>query len=102
MWPFHFVDVNSSLDSASFVRCASVLSHFSLAQLFNSVEYNLPASSVHGILLSRILEWVAMPSFRDLPDPGIKHAPLKSPELAGEFCITSASWEAQFDVVRFI
>ena len=26
-----------------------------------------PGSSVHGILLARILEWVAMPSSRDLP-----------------------------------
>ena len=31
-----------------------------------------PGSSVHGILKARILEWVAMPSSRDLPDPGIK------------------------------
>ena len=29
-----------------------------------------PGSSVHGILQARILEWVAMPSSRDLPDPG--------------------------------
>ena len=79
-----------------------MLSHFSLVQLFNPMEYNLPASSVHGILLSRRLEWVAMPSSSDLPDPGIKHAPLKSPELAGEFCTTRAAWEAQFDVVQFI
>ena len=70
--------------------------------LFRPQDCSPPGSSVHGIFLSRILEWVAMPSFRDLPDPGIKHAPLKSPELAGEFCITRASWEAQFDVVRFI
>ena len=26
--------------------------------------YNLPGSSVHGILQARILQWVAMPSFR--------------------------------------
>ena len=31
-----------------------------------------------GILQARILEWVAMPSSRDLPDPGIK---LTSPAL---------------------
>jgi len=28
--------------------------------------------SVHGILPARILEWVAIPFARDLPDPGIK------------------------------
>ena len=27
---------------------------------------------VHGILQARILEWVAFPSPRDLPNPGIK------------------------------
>ena len=39
-----------------------------------------PGSSVHGILQARILEWVAMPSSRDLPDPGIEPV---SPALAG-------------------
>ena len=29
-------------------------------------------SSVHEILQARILEWVAMPSSKDLPDPGIE------------------------------
>ena len=31
-----------------------------------------PGSSVHGILQTRILEWLAVPSPGDLPDPGIK------------------------------
>ena len=44
-----------------------------------------------GILQARILEWVAMPSPGDLPDPGIK--PL-SPASAGGFFTTSATWEA--------
>ena len=35
------------------------------------MDYSLPGSSVHGILQTRILEWVAFPS-RDLPNPGIK------------------------------
>ena len=42
-------------------------------------------SSVHGILQAKILEWVAIPSPRDLPDPGIK---TKSPALAGTFFTT--------------
>ena len=29
-------------------------------------------SSVHGILQARIRGWVAMPSSRDLPDPGVE------------------------------
>ena len=28
--------------------------------------------TVHGILQARILEWVAMPSSRDIPNPGIQ------------------------------
>ena len=31
-----------------------------------------PASSVHGILQARILEWVANPFLGDLPNPGIE------------------------------
>ena len=42
----------------------------------------MPVSSVHGILQAGILEWVAMPSFRGLPDPGIEPASLMSPVLA--------------------
>ena len=33
---------------------------------------SLPGSSVHGIFQARILEWVAIPSSGDLPDPEIK------------------------------
>ena len=32
----------------------------------------LPGSSVHGILQTRIVEWIAIPFSRDLPDPGIE------------------------------
>jgi len=41
-----------------------------------------------GILQARILEWVAMPSSRDLPDQGIKPVSLMSPALAGGFFTT--------------
>ena len=49
-----------------------------------------PGSSVHGILQARIVEWVAIPFPRDLPDPGIKagspalQADSLPPEPAGE------------------
>ena len=39
----------------------SVLKSFRLCDPMNC---NLPSSSVHGIFQTRILEWVAMPSFR--------------------------------------
>ena len=37
--------------------------------------------TVHGILQARILEWVAFPFFRDLPNPGIEP---KSPTLQAD------------------
>jgi len=39
--------------------------------------------SVHGILQSGILEWVAMPSFRGFSNPGIELTSLRSPALVG-------------------
>ena len=46
--------------------------------LCNPMNYSLPRSSVHGILQARILKWVAMPTSKDLPNPGIE---LGSPAL---------------------
>ena len=40
--------------------------------LYHPMDYSLPDSSVHGILQPRILEWVAIPFSRDLPNPGIE------------------------------
>ena len=49
------------------------------------MDCSLPGSSVHGIFQARTLEWVAISSPGDLPDPGIK---LASPALAGGFFTT--------------
>ena len=40
--------------------------------LCNTMDYNPPGSSIHGILQAKILEWVAIPFSRDLPNPRIK------------------------------
>ena len=53
--------------------------------LCNPMDCRLPGSSVHGISQARILEWVAMPSPRDLPDKGIGPKSPASPALAGRF-----------------
>ena len=47
--------------------CVCVCAHMltcaqSCLTLCKSMDYNLPGSSVHGILHARILEWVAIPS----------------------------------------
>ena len=52
------------------------------------------SSPVYGILQARILEWVAIPSSGNLPDPGIKLVSLMSPALAGGFFATSTNLEA--------
>ena len=56
-----------------FYLCAGVLSHFSRV---NTMDCSLPGSTVLGILQARILEWVAMSSSGDLPNPGIEPASL--------------------------
>ena len=61
-----------------------------------------PDSSVHGILQARRLEWVAMASPGDLPDPGIEPKSPLSPALAGRFFTTSTTGEAQRAFTFFI
>ena len=49
------------------------------------MDCNPPGSSVTRIILARILEWVAISSSRDLPDPGIEPTSPEAPTLAGRF-----------------
>ena len=70
---------------AYFARCCAVLSCFSRVWFHDPMECSLPGSSARGILQAKMLEWVAVSSSRDLPDPGIKLTSLMSPALAGGF-----------------
>ena len=54
---------------------AEVLVTQSCPTLCDPMDCSQPGSSVHGILQARILEWVAIPSPGDLPNPGIKPRP---------------------------
>ena len=64
----------------------------SVAQLYpthcNPTDYSLIGFSVHGIIQARVLEWVAISSSRDLPNPGIEPMFPVSPVLAGRFFTT--------------
>ena len=83
------------LSPASIIRvCECVLSHFSHVQLCGPMDCSLPVPLSMRTLQARVPEWVAMPSSRDLPDPGIKPKSLMSPALAGRFFTTSSTWEA--------
>ena len=64
-----------------------------MSDSLHPMDCSLPGSSVCGILQARILEWVAMRSPGDLPNPKIKPVSLKSPALANGFFTTSTSWE---------
>ena len=64
------------------------------------MDCSLPGSSILGILQARILQWVAMPSSGDLPDPGIEPTSLVSPALAGGFFTTNAPQGGPIKVQR--
>ena len=66
--------------------CSCSKSLQSCLTLYDPVNCSPPNFFVHGILQTRILEWVALPSPPgDLPDPRIEPPSLIFPELAGRF-----------------
>ena len=54
-------------------------------------------SLLNGVLQARILEWVAFPLSRDLPNPGVKPMSLTSPALARVLFTTKTTW----DVIKY-
>ena len=52
-----------------------------MSTLYNPMECSLQASSVHGILQAKLLEWVAVHFKGDLPDSGIEP---RSPTLQAD------------------
>ena len=52
------------------------------------MDCNPPGSSIQGIILGRILEWVAIISSRDLPNPVTEPTSPISPGLADGFFTT--------------
>ena len=46
--------------------CACATLHQSYLTVCDPMDGSLSGSSVHGLLQARILEWVAMPSSRDI------------------------------------
>ena len=72
---------------------------WSCPTLCNPMDCNTPRSSVHGILQARLLERIAMPFSRDLPDPGMEPTFLMSPAMAGRFFTTSTTWETLQNII---
>ena len=73
------------------LRAKLLQSHLTLR---DPMDCSLPASSVHGMLQARILDWVAMPSSRESSDLEMEPTSLMFPAWAGKFITTSATWEA--------
>ena len=61
-------------------------------QLCSSKNCCLPGSSVCGIFQVRTLEWIAISSPEDLPDPGPEPESCMPPAWAGRLFTTSATW----------
>ena len=72
-------------------RC--MLSCFGPVRLFVTLWTATCQAPVHGILQAGILEWLAVPSSRDLHNPGIEPASLKSTCIGRQVLYTSATWE---------
>ena len=73
--------------------CAKSLQ--SCPTLCDPMDCRPPSSSLHGILQARILEWVAMPFSRDLPDPKIRPTYPVTPALqAGSLPL--GHWRSQY------
>ena len=78
-----------------------VLSHVRLFATPRTVAHQAPLS----VGFSRQDYWsgLPVPSPGDLPYPGIEHASLMSPALAGWFFTTSATWEPkQYNIQRLL
>ena len=71
--------------------------------LCDPMDCSLPGSSVHGILQTKILEWVAFHSPRDYPNPGTepRSPALKAESLLSEppgkpSCLAGSSYKGGF------
>ena len=88
--------------------CLAVLSHFRGVGMFvtlslplcpslcDPMDCSLPGSSVSGILLARILEWVAVPASRRSFRPRDWNCVSYGSCIGRWFFTTNAIWEAQF------
>ena len=74
------------------IVCVVCLVAQSCLTLCNPVDCSPPGSSVHGIFQARILELVAISSFRESSWSRDRTMSLVSPALAGRFVTTSMRW----------
>ena len=63
-----YIHINEHIYIYIYIYICCVLKCSVVSDSFDPMDCSLPGSSVHGILLTRILEWVAI-----LPSPVIKY-----------------------------
>ena len=85
----------------NYVWKVKVLVNYSCPSLCDPMDCSPPDSSVQGILLAGILEWVAMWPPGDLPDAGIEPVSRVFPALAGRCFTTSATWWEEGGIWNF-
>ena len=66
------IDLSVCVFKVERLVCLHAHSLQSCLTLCNPINCSPPGSSVHGILQAKILEWVAVSSTGDLPQPGIQ------------------------------
>ena len=74
--------------------CMRAKSLQSCPTLCHPMDCSLPGSSVHGILQARILDWVALPSSREIFPTQGSHPCLFCLLLGRQFFTTGPTWEA--------
>ena len=70
--------------------------------LCDPMDCSLPDSSASGIFQGEILEWVAMLSSGDFPNPGIEPASPESPALAGRYFTPEPSGKPYFMICLIV
>ena len=91
--PFRFPSACCSFAISTITGCVSAQLCLTLG---NPLDCSPPGFSVLGIFQARILEWVAIPTPGDLPNPGMEPGSPASPALAGRFFTTSTTGKAYY------
>ena len=66
------------------------------------MDYSPPDPLSMGFSRQEYWSGLPCPSPGDLPDAGIEPASLMSPDLAGKFFTTSATWEAPGELIHLV
>ena len=98
LWGNGYSEQTMSTWELIFNLCMWIACIFSCDWLCDPLRCRPPASSVHGIFQVRILEWIAIPFSRHLPDPAME--PRDLPHWQAD-AYHWATWEAPCEVASW-